>query len=86
MKDKFRYIVAGSLDDPDALPPRGEFFCKSRASWMPEIPGTCMLSVLEPALTKLKMSFTSKRSRIDATHGGTGAYYTPLVNALNMDT
>ncbi|KAL4810650.1 Mss4-like protein [Aspergillus unguis] len=36
-KDKFRYLVVGSLDDPEALPPKGEFFCKNRASWMPEI-------------------------------------------------
>ncbi|KAL4938885.1 hypothetical protein BDV06DRAFT_199990 [Aspergillus oleicola] len=36
-KDKFRYIVVGSLDDPEVLPPKGEFFCKHRASWMPEI-------------------------------------------------
>ncbi|PGH15206.1 hypothetical protein AJ79_02571 [Helicocarpus griseus UAMH5409] len=38
-KEHFRYIVVGTLDDPDALPPKGEFFCKHRASWMPEIPG-----------------------------------------------
>jgi len=38
VKDKFRYIVIGSLDDPDALPPKGEFFCKDRAKWMPEVP------------------------------------------------
>lgn len=38
VKDKFRYVCVGSLDDPEALPPKGEFFCKSRASWMPEIP------------------------------------------------
>ncbi|KAL4772936.1 Mss4-like protein [Aspergillus nidulans var. acristatus] len=38
VKDKFRYIVVGSLDDPDVLPPKGEFFCKDRASWLPEIP------------------------------------------------
>ncbi|OKL60685.1 hypothetical protein UA08_03969 [Talaromyces atroroseus] len=36
-KDHFRFIVVGSLDDPEALPPKGEFFCKNRASWMPEI-------------------------------------------------
>ncbi|KAJ5179947.1 Glutathione-dependent formaldehyde-activating enzyme/centromere protein V [Penicillium capsulatum] len=36
-KERFRYICVGSLDDPEALPPRGEFFCKARASWMPEI-------------------------------------------------
>ncbi|KAL4814762.1 Mss4-like protein [Aspergillus spinulosporus] len=38
VKDKFRYIVVGSLDNPELLPPKGEFFCKDRASWMPEIP------------------------------------------------
>ncbi|KAJ9304615.1 hypothetical protein DTO217A2_5851 [Paecilomyces variotii] len=38
VKDKFRYICVGSLDTPEALPPKGEFFCKSRVSWMPEIP------------------------------------------------
>ena len=32
-------MTVGSLDDPEALPPKGEFFCKTRASWMPEIPG-----------------------------------------------
>ncbi|KAJ5978410.1 Glutathione-dependent formaldehyde-activating enzyme/centromere protein V [Penicillium viridicatum] len=37
-KDHFRYICVGSLDEPEALPPKGEFFCKARASWMPEIP------------------------------------------------
>ncbi|KZV97885.1 DUF636 domain protein [Exidia glandulosa HHB12029] len=38
-KDDFRYIVSGSLDEPEKLPPKGEFFCRDRASWMPEIPG-----------------------------------------------
>ena len=33
------YIFYGSLDNPDTLPPKGEFFCKYRAEWMPEIPG-----------------------------------------------
>ncbi|KAJ5884398.1 Glutathione-dependent formaldehyde-activating enzyme/centromere protein V [Penicillium tannophilum] len=37
-KDHFRYVCVGSLDDPEALPPKVEFFCKDRASWMPEIP------------------------------------------------
>ncbi|KAJ5142384.1 Glutathione-dependent formaldehyde-activating enzyme/centromere protein V [Penicillium atrosanguineum] len=37
-KDHFRYICVGSLDDPEVLPPKGEFFCKSRAKWRPEIP------------------------------------------------
>ncbi|KAL4922625.1 Mss4-like protein [Aspergillus aurantiobrunneus] len=38
VKDRFRYLVVGSLDDPEALPPKGEFFCRDRASWMPEVP------------------------------------------------
>ena len=38
-KDKFRYITVGSLDDPEALPPKGEFFCKLRDPWMPEVEG-----------------------------------------------
>jgi len=33
------YIFYGTLDNPEALPPKGEFFCKQRASWQPEIPG-----------------------------------------------
>lgn len=39
--DKFRYVTYGTLDDPEKLPPKGEFFCKERSSWMPEIPGLC---------------------------------------------
>ncbi|KAF2137499.1 uncharacterized protein K452DRAFT_353495 [Aplosporella prunicola CBS 121167] len=39
-KPHFRYICVGSLDDPEALPPKGEFFCRSRQSWMPEVPNT----------------------------------------------
>ncbi|KAL1741580.1 Mss4-like protein [Schizophyllum fasciatum] len=33
------YLFYGSLDEPDALPPKGEFFTKYRAGWMPEVPG-----------------------------------------------
>ncbi|KAI9865674.1 MAG: hypothetical protein M1813_002132 [Trichoglossum hirsutum] len=33
------YVTYGTLDDPAALPPKGEFFCKDRAGWLPEIPG-----------------------------------------------
>lgn len=36
----FVYIFYGTLDRPEDLPPKGEFFCKRRDSWMPEIPGT----------------------------------------------
>ncbi|KAF2659641.1 hypothetical protein K491DRAFT_150997 [Lophiostoma macrostomum CBS 122681] len=35
----FRYVALGSLDDPSTLPPKGEFYCSQRESWMPEIPG-----------------------------------------------
>ena len=38
-KDQFRYVCVGSLDEPEALPPKGEFFCVSRAPWMPPVEG-----------------------------------------------
>lgn len=39
-KNDWRYLVVGSLDDgPDALPPKGEFFCRYRNKFMPQIPG-----------------------------------------------
>lgn len=44
-KDHFRYICVGSLDHPEALPPKGEFFCRDRASWMPEIPSKLRTSI-----------------------------------------
>ena len=28
----------GTLDEPEKIPPKGEFFCKNRTEWMPEIP------------------------------------------------
>ncbi|CAL1712631.1 unnamed protein product [Somion occarium] len=34
-----RYIAVGTLDEPGALPPKGEFFCKYRETWLPEFPG-----------------------------------------------
>ena len=37
--DKFRYIMWGTFDEPGLFPPKGEFFCKYRAGWMPEVPG-----------------------------------------------
>ena len=37
-KDHFRYIFTGTLDKPGALPPKGEFFCRKREAWMPEVP------------------------------------------------
>jgi len=33
------YITYGTLDKPGLLPPKGEFFCKAREDWMPEVPG-----------------------------------------------
>ncbi|PSN66388.1 hypothetical protein BS50DRAFT_635517 [Corynespora cassiicola Philippines] len=38
-KTLYRYIALGSLDEPSALPPKGEFFCSQREDWMSEIPG-----------------------------------------------
>ena len=44
--DKFRYVTWGSLDEPDKIPPKGEFFCKSRTEWMPEVPGMAPLNMM----------------------------------------
>ncbi|KAK3499498.1 Mss4-like protein [Neurospora hispaniola] len=38
--DKFRYVMWGSFDEPEKVPPKGEFFCKNKPKWMPDIPGT----------------------------------------------
>ena len=33
-----RYVMTGTLDDePDALPPKGQFFTGQRNNWMPQI-------------------------------------------------
>ena len=37
----FTYITYGTLDEPEKVPPKGEFFCKYRDKWMPEVPGAC---------------------------------------------
>ncbi|KAH7265947.1 Mss4-like protein [Fusarium solani] len=37
--NKFRYIIWGTFDEPEQFPPKGEFFCKNRVEWMPQIPG-----------------------------------------------
>lgn len=34
----FRYVMTGTLDHPGDLPPKGEFFCRRREKWLPEIP------------------------------------------------
>ncbi|XPS69926.1 hypothetical protein M3J09_002175 [Ascochyta lentis] len=38
-KEHFRFISLGSLDNPSAFEPNGEFHCSQRAAWLPEIPG-----------------------------------------------
>lgn len=60
VKHSFRYIAVGSLDDPEVLPPKGEFFCKSRVNWMPEIPSQCH--------TSLRIISTSKLTHTDVFH------------------
>ncbi|GKT83772.1 DUF636 domain protein [Colletotrichum tofieldiae] len=37
--DTFRYIMWGTFDEPDKVPPKGEFFCSQREGWMPQIGG-----------------------------------------------
>ncbi|KAK8189366.1 Mss4-like protein [Phyllosticta capitalensis] len=39
-KSHWRYVTVGTLDDPDALPPKKENFVKHRASWMPRVSDT----------------------------------------------
>jgi len=41
VKGNLRYITVCSLDDTEALPLKGEFFCRFQAKWMPKIPGVC---------------------------------------------
>jgi hypothetical protein len=36
----------GSLDEPERVPPKGEFFCKSRPEWMPELEGMALTVAL----------------------------------------
>jgi len=50
--DKQRYFFWGTLDEPDALPPKGEFFCKNRAGWMTEVPRKSPASEYEPSSTR----------------------------------
>lgn len=37
--DEFRYVVWETFDEPDKVPPKGEFFCSRREGWMSEIEG-----------------------------------------------
>ncbi|RTE80654.1 hypothetical protein BHE90_004853 [Fusarium euwallaceae] len=37
--NKFRYIMWGTFDESEQFPPKGEFFCRYRTEWMPEVPG-----------------------------------------------
>ncbi|KAH6642135.1 Mss4-like protein [Boeremia exigua] len=38
-KGHFRLMALGSLDDPAAFEPTGEFYCSQREVWLPEVPG-----------------------------------------------
>ncbi|KAG4413803.1 hypothetical protein IFR04_013075 [Cadophora malorum] len=38
-KEHFRYIMYGTIDNPEGLDPKGEFFCRYKEEWMPEIKG-----------------------------------------------
>jgi hypothetical protein len=53
----------GTFDEPDKFPPKGEFFCKYRENWMPEVPGKFVSLVQNGILTAGQISFTRKRSR-----------------------
>jgi hypothetical protein len=40
----FIYVFYGTMDNPEELPPKGELFCKYTDEWMPEVPGTYLIS------------------------------------------
>jgi hypothetical protein len=42
-KNDFRYVMYGTIDKAEGLDPKGEFFCKFREHWMPEIPGKLVI-------------------------------------------
>lgn len=62
----------GSFDEPEKVPPKGEFFCKNKPKWMPDIPG--MVQGVNPkvnrvySLTGLQAPFESRRSRSNGMH------------------
>ncbi|KJZ76910.1 hypothetical protein HIM_03787 [Hirsutella minnesotensis 3608] len=45
--DKFRYVMWGTFDEPEKVPPKGEFFCQQRVQWMPEIRGMASRRLIE---------------------------------------
>ncbi|KAJ0116380.1 hypothetical protein J7T55_007360 [Diaporthe amygdali] len=69
--DKFRYITYGTLDDPEKLPPKGEFFCKERSSWMPEIP--------EEETRAILLALNKHHSPFQRTRGRTPSHLPPVV-------
>jgi hypothetical protein len=36
---QWRYVMWGTFEDGEVFPPKGEFFGKYRAQWMPELEG-----------------------------------------------
>jgi len=41
VKDEYRWVCVGSLDDSEAeiTKPQREIFCKYKAQWMADVPG-----------------------------------------------
>ena len=53
----------GTIDKPEDLDPKGEFFCKYREDWMPEIHGKILLSMLGMmVLMLLSQEFSTSKS------------------------
>ncbi|KAF4428535.1 hypothetical protein CFRS1_v007379 [Colletotrichum fructicola] len=61
--DKFRYVVWGTFDEPDKVPPKGEFFCAQREAWMPKIDGD--QAVMAPTDEEQLRSRVLKKRRTD---------------------
>jgi hypothetical protein len=55
----------GTLYDPEQLLPKGEFLCKDRPSWTPEIPGRCHQShsIMQSVLTDFALDFFHKQMK-----------------------
>lgn len=64
MREQFRYVCVGTLDDPEELPPKGEFFCMNRDSWIPEIPSRLLflsMLIMLVILTRLYLDVFHKQ-------------------------
>lgn len=53
----------GTMNEPQTVPPKGEFFCKNRVEWMPEIPGETRMQVEKEATLTASRSLSQKANQ-----------------------